>query len=143
VAGRPPTVDLEYEKRLHRLLVELASQRLISSAHDTSDGGLAVALAECCLQEASFIGAQVKLQEDIRPDLLLFGEDQGRVIISLAPQKLQRVVELSKDKGVPCQVLGSVGGEDLTISWPTGRLSVPLKDLFEAWSAGLTRHIQG
>jgi len=143
VAGRPPTVDLEYEKRLHRLLVELASQRLISSAHDTSDGGLAVALAECCLQEASFIGAQVKLQEGIRPDLLLFGEDQGRVIISLAPQRLQRVMELCKNKGVPCQVLGTVGGENLTISWPTGRLSVPLKDLFEAWSTGLTRHIRG
>jgi phosphoribosylformylglycinamidine synthase II len=143
VAGRPPTVDLEYEKSLHKLLAELASQRLISSAHDTSDGGLAVALAECCLQEASFIGAQVKLQEGIRPDLLLFGEDQGRVIISLAPQRLQKVMELCKNKGVPCQVLGTVGGENLAISWPTGRLSVPLKDLFGAWSTGLTRHIQG
>lgn len=143
VAGRPPAVDLAYEKRLHRLLVELAGQRLIASAHDISDGGLAVALAECCLREETFVGAHVELKEDIRPDLLLFGEDQGRVIISLPPQNLQRLMELCKDKGIPCQVLGSVGGEDLTISWPTGRLSVPLKDLFEAWSTGLTRHIQG
>ncbi len=143
VAGSPPTADLEYEKGLHRLLVELTSQRLISSAHDTSDGGLAVALAECCLQEASFIGIQVKLQEEIRPDLLLFGEDQGRVLISLAPQNLQKVEELCQDKNVPCQVLGTVGGKDLTILWPTGRLSVSLRDLFEAWSTGLTRHIQG
>ncbi len=142
VAGMPPPVNLDYEKRLHRLLVNLSRERLITSAHDVSDGGLAVALAECCISNDSPVGATVELREDIRPDFLLFGEEQGRVVLSVRPHGLPSVERLCKEAGIPYQVIGTVGGGNLEVSWSTGRISVPLNRLLEAWGTGLTRYLQ-
>ncbi len=138
VAGAPPPVDLEYEKRLHRLLVELARRELIKSAHDVSHGGLAVTLAECCISGEATLGATVELKEKMRPDALLFGEDQGRVVISLEPPQTGEVEALAAQYGVPFSILGRVGGENLRISWPGGSLEVPLEELKEVWDQGLT-----
>ena len=138
VAGAPPPVDLEYEKRLHRLLVELARRGLIKSAHDVSHGGLTVTLAECCISGEATLGATVELKEKMRPDALLFGEDQGRVVISLEPPQTGEVEALAAQYGVPFSILGRVGGENLRISWPGGSLEVPLEELKEVWDQGLT-----
>ena len=142
VAGKPPAVDLEYEKRLHRLLVTLAREGLISSAHDVSHGGLAVTLAECCISGENPVGARVELKENFRPDALLFGEDQGRVVLSLRPQSLEKVKALSKEYGVPFQVMGTVGGDTLEISWPHGELEVTIQELRDAWNQGLTEFLE-
>ena len=142
VAGKPPAVDLEYEKRLHRLLVTLAREGLISSAHDVSHGGLAVTLAECCISGENPVGARVELKENFRPDALLFGEDQGRVVLSLRPQSLEKVKALSKEYGVPFQVMGTVGGDTLEISWPQGKLEVTIQELRDAWNRGLTEFLE-
>ena len=143
VAGKPPAVDLKYEKRLHRLLVELAKRGLVRSAHDVSHGGLAVTLAESCISGEAPLGARVALKEELRPDALLFGEDQGRVVISLEPGKVAEVETLTSEFGVPFQVVGTVGGSSLKISWPTGRLEVGLDELKEAWDEGLVRLLEG
>jgi len=142
VAGKPPAVDLEYEKRLHRLLVTLAREGLISSAHDVSHGGLAVTLAECCISGEDPVGSRVELKENFRPDALLFGEDQGRVVLSLRPQSLEKVKALSKEYGVPFQVMGTVGGDTLEISWPQGKLEVTTQELRDAWNQGLTEFLE-
>jgi len=141
VAGLPPTVDLEYEKRLHRLLVKLAGERLINSAHDVSDGGLAVAMAECCVSGEEALGARISLGETMRPDALLFGEEQGRVVLSLKTQNLGKVKALADSYGVPCQVMGTVGGETLRISWPGGALEVAVQEMRDAWDQGLTQFL--
>ncbi|HDD53311.1 MAG TPA: phosphoribosylformylglycinamidine synthase subunit PurL [Thermosulfidibacter takaii] len=142
VAGKPPAVDLEYEKRLHRLLVTLAREGLISSAHDVSHGGLAVTLAECCISGENPVGSRVELKENFRPDALLFGEDQGRVVLSLRPQSLEKVKALSKEYGVPFQVMGTVGGDTLEIFWPHGKLEVTTQELRDAWNQGLTEFLE-
>ncbi|MDH3685502.1 MAG: phosphoribosylformylglycinamidine synthase subunit PurL, partial [Myxococcales bacterium] len=80
-AGAPPHVDLAHEQRLHGLLQRGVREGWLRTAHDTSEGGLAVALAECCLTGPERVGAEVSLTDPIRPDALLFGETAGRVVV--------------------------------------------------------------
>ncbi|TMA27663.1 MAG: phosphoribosylformylglycinamidine synthase subunit PurL, partial [Deltaproteobacteria bacterium] len=82
--GVPPEVDLEHERRLADLLVEGVAAGVIASAHDVADGGLAVALAECCFTGPAQVGARVELLDALRPDALVFGESTGRVITATA-----------------------------------------------------------
>ena len=85
VAGRPPRLDLEAERRLHALLAEGAAAGVLVSAHDLSDGGLAVALAECCLAgEEPGLGARLELVSGLRPDVLLFSESPSRAVVSMS-----------------------------------------------------------
>src|SRR5262249_39569991 len=79
--GLPPSLDMQQEKRVQEAIREIVGGGLAESAHDLSDGGLAVALAECCFSAAG-IGAQVDLASDLRPELLLFHEGPSRVLIS-------------------------------------------------------------
>jgi phosphoribosylformylglycinamidine synthase len=115
VAGRPPQVDLAREKSVIHLLLDLSSRGLLHSAHDLSEGGLAVALAECCIQGS--IGAEVTLCADgLRPDALLFGESQGRVVVSVTPDSLQAVMAAARKHAVPAAAIGRVGGRVLRIA---------------------------
>lgn len=115
VAGRPPQVDLAREKSVIHLLLDLSSRGLLHSAHDLSEGGLAVALAECCIQGS--IGAEVTLCADgLRPDALLFGESQGRVVVSVTPDSLQAVMAAARKHAVPAATIGRVGGRVLRIA---------------------------
>ncbi len=106
VKGTPPKVDLEFEKRLIKAMVILAEKGLIKSAHDVSLGGIAVTLCECCANPEGFIGAEVEFKEKIREDLLLFGEDQGRVVISLSKENLDSVAKILEGLNLPFSVLG-------------------------------------
>lgn len=106
VRGMPPAVDLEYEKRLINALVELAEREVVASAHDVSLGGLAVAIAESCMNPEGFVGAEVELNDDIRPDFLLFGEEQGRVVVSLAEERLEELKEIARKHRLPFKVIG-------------------------------------
>src|SRR5678816_4613568 len=88
IAGRPPALDTEREKALQSVVRELVRSRKVASAHDTSEGGLAVALAECCMADAEKpIGAQVSLSVgSVPPHAYLFGEDASRIIVSYSPE---------------------------------------------------------
>jgi phosphoribosylformylglycinamidine synthase len=114
VGGSPPPVDLEAHGHLVDLLVDLAARELVSSAHDVSDGGLAVTLAECCMGDA-YRGEGRGCRVDLRPlggaspAGLLFGEDQGRVVLSVPPRQVQAVLALASRHGVPAADLGDVG----------------------------------
>ncbi len=134
VAGAPPRVSLDYEKRLHKALVEMAQRGIIKSAHDVSLGGVVVALAECCLGERP-VGAQVELPFDIREDFLLFGEDQGVVVVSLSPQKEGQLAECAQKHGIPHTIIGRVGGSTLTIKTAKSALSATLKEMEEAYNS--------
>src|SRR5262249_60386599 len=82
--GVPPEVDLDHERRLADLLVEGVAAGAIASAHDVSDGGLAVAFAECCFTGPARVGARVELLDALRPDALMFGESTRRGIAATA-----------------------------------------------------------
>jgi phosphoribosylformylglycinamidine synthase II len=136
VAGSPPACDLDAAKRLVELLVTGAAQRLFASAHDTSEGGLAVALAECCMMDRERqLGATVDLQPwaHIPIAALLFGEAQNRVIVSttVAPRVLAEAAKL----GVPARVIGRVAAESqsLTIRAGSRLIDAPLARLAAAW----------
>jgi phosphoribosylformylglycinamidine synthase subunit PurL len=117
VAGDAPAIDLAEEKRLHGTLLEAIRAGLVRSAHDCSDGGLAVALAECCLgANGVSMGARISLEPaGLRPDFYLFGEDQSRVVISAAPEKAESLIALCAKNGIPARRIGTVGGERLVV----------------------------
>ena len=142
VKGKPPVVDLEGEKVLQELVRELIREGLLKSAHDISEGGLAVALAECAL--CGERGVEVDLTASLRPDTALFSESQGRAVVSLSPQNLEAVLKLAQDCGVPAAVLGTVGGESLLIRVNGEEVAdVPLVQCSEYYRRGLEWAMKG
>ncbi len=121
VGGAPPPVDLDAERCLVRLLVALAERGLASSAHDVSDGGLGVALAEACLggpYQDEGLGADIQLEETQRelPGVaLLFGEDQARALLSASVDRLPGVLALAREHRVPASPIGTVGARGATL----------------------------
>ena len=132
--GRPPAVDLRAEERLADLLRFLAFEGILHTAHDLSVGGLAVALAEACVQGG--LGADLEI--DSGP-LGLFSESQARVIVAVAPQYAQRVLEEAEAFGVPAAEAGSVEGSGLTVRCDGAQLQAEIEDLHQIWSTALVR----
>jgi phosphoribosylformylglycinamidine synthase len=123
LGGPAPRIDLAAEKRLQGLVLELARARLLSSAHDVSDGGIAVALAECCTtsQAGVHVGATITLPTaggGTPVAAALFGEAPGRVVVSLPRERAIAVLERARDAGVPARELGrtTAGGEDAELA---------------------------
>ena len=122
LVGEMPVLDLALESRLQKLTLELARARMLESAHDVSDGGLAVALAECCTSgttEEPDFGAHIELPAQASAAegvALLFGEDPSRIVVSLAFEKLADVLQAARAAGVPALEIGVTGGEALTIA---------------------------
>ena len=125
--GSLPRLDLSAEARLGSLLRLLVSSRLVASAHDCSEGGLAVALAESCIHSDG-LGVELVAQEDGGVSTMewLFSESASRVIISVDPEHLAEVEERALDHGVPIHRIGRVAGSRLVVS---GVLDLPLSDL--------------
>jgi phosphoribosylformylglycinamidine (FGAM) synthase-like enzyme len=148
--GTPPRCDLEKERDLHNTLRSFIYTGLVKSAHDCSEGGLAVALAESCISQQiaretpRLIGAQVDLSasKDIRFDALLFGETQSRVVISVAPMDAVKVVERAKILGVSATKLGTVGGSDLSIKTSAAELKWATSQLHDLWWNAIGRVMQ-
>ncbi|MFH1576940.1 MAG: phosphoribosylformylglycinamidine synthase subunit PurL [Candidatus Margulisiibacteriota bacterium] len=139
VAGDAPELDLEKEKALQRTVYDAIQQSLINSAHDCSEGGLAVALAECCISNKNkIIGATITIEPQIRPDAELFGESQSRAIVSCNKNNISRIEELAVENGVECFKMGEVGGKNLVIN---SLIDLPLNKLYDEWSKGLTRYV--
>jgi len=115
--GEVPPLDLQFEKRLQDALLELIKFKMVKSAHDVSDGGLAVTLGECCISNRERqLGAEIKIDEILRPDSLLFGETQSRIIISCATRDEQEIESFFARHDVPCAMIGTVGGPSLKIN---------------------------
>jgi phosphoribosylformylglycinamidine synthase len=112
--GPCPEVDAEAERRLVDLLVALAAHKKLASAHDVSDGGLAVALAECAMK--SSVGVEIALDSPVRPSALLFGESTGRALVSFSPGSEAAVAAACDQRKVPLQVIGRTGGDHLRIA---------------------------
>ena len=116
VSGDCPSLDLGQEKLLQKFLVEAAKAHLMESAHDISEGGLAVALAESCiLSEKSHLGAMVEFSSELRPDFLLFGEDQSRVILSVRPERYGKIQTLLNSHNISFAKIGQVEPEAFRI----------------------------
>jgi phosphoribosylformylglycinamidine synthase subunit PurL len=130
LGGRPPVPDLAAEQRLAGLLAAAAAAGLLSAAHDLSDGGLAVALAECCLCGGT--GCRVRLPGD--PFTWLFSESAARAIVAVRPRGQTAFAELRAAHGVPGEAIGRAGGDALAIE---GWFTIPLAELATAHTAVL------
>lgn len=139
--GTPPRIDPERENELHGALRSLIYAGGIKSAHDCSDGGLAVALAECCIsnhvarETPSLLGAEIDLSSygEQRLDSLFFGEAQTRIIVSVKPLDAVKTIERAKLLGIPATRLGTVGGSALSIKTAKGQYTWPVSELHELW----------
>ncbi len=110
LGGRIPRVDLAREKALGELLRQAYQDGTLKSAHDVSEGGLAIAIAECCLL-GSGVGAQIKLDPIDRVDSLLFGEAPGRVVVTATAANARKLEKAATKVGVPTRKLGKVTGD--------------------------------
>jgi phosphoribosylformylglycinamidine synthase len=139
LTGTSPALDLGAEVKLQRAVLELARDRLLSSAHDVSDGGLGVALAECCI--AGRIGCSIELPSIQGASTLqaLFHEEPSRVIVSFPPENRVKVQERCSALGVPFELLGFVGGDTLEIA---DLVEVPVQVLAESHVRALDRIVE-
>jgi phosphoribosylformylglycinamidine synthase len=147
IGGAPPRVDLAAERRLQDLLVEAAGRGLLRSAHDTSEGGLLVALAEAAMggPYAGIVGAELDL-EDYAPgvelDALLYGEDAGRVVVSADPARADAVAELARRHGVPLFRAGRTGGTRLELRAGSRVFTWALESLRKTYFEAIPRRMQ-
>jgi phosphoribosylformylglycinamidine synthase subunit PurL len=117
VSGDAPEIDLDKEKKLHKTILRLIRKRLISSAHDISEGGIITALAECCItDEKNMIGVSVNIPVKEREDFAFFSESQSRIIISVPPEKKEEVEVLLLTMEQPFELIGKVGGNSLEVN---------------------------
>jgi phosphoribosylformylglycinamidine synthase len=166
--GSPPRCDLEAARTLHTTLLGLIQSGLVKSAHDCSEGGLAVCLAESCISQLiaretpRLIGATVDLSlvgressraqksegeqksgldgvSPHRTNALLFGETQSRVVITTKALNAVKVVERAKLMGVPAVQIGKVGGDKLVVKTSAGEFGAPLTELHDAWWNAIAR----
>jgi len=135
VAGRPPALDLTRERAVNKLILTAARGGLLRSAHDCSDGGMLVALAEACLLGGlGMRGPALDPEPPLRLDAALFGESPSRYIISAPSRAMPELQSLARRHHVEIALLGLAGGDVLELE---GQLRVPLADLRLAWEGGL------
>ena len=135
VAGQP-AVDLSLEARVQRCCLRLIQEGILRSAHDCSEGGLAVTLAESAIQGGH--GFRGSFNCHGRWDAALFGEAASRIVVSLAGSSMAALERVCREESVPYATLGTAGGQRFTLP---GLLDLPLADLDDAWRHGLERDL--
>lgn len=142
--GKPPRLDLELESKVQRVVLQAIKNGWIKSAHDCAEGGLAVALAECCI--TGNIGAEVAMVEQFRADALLFGESQSRIIVSTGEDHVAELIRYLTVSGVPFTRLGQVRGTELKLSLvkpgcacgqPQQVINIPVLELERKWRGAI------
>ncbi|MEP6786891.1 MAG: phosphoribosylformylglycinamidine synthase subunit PurL [Acidobacteriota bacterium] len=143
-AGNLPQVDLTQEKLVQDTLLKMADELLLTSAHDCSDGGLAVAVAESCFSSLGrdAIGAKIALQSNnLSPESFLFGESPSRIVISFSPENFEKVRSVAGD--CPFVVIGEVGGDDLNLSLNSETMILSqISELEDAWQDALSSRLE-
>ncbi len=144
-AGRVPRLDFEREKAVHEAVRAMIRSGLVRSAHDCSEGGLTVALAECCVSDKErLLGASVDLgATGVRLDQALFNETQSRIVLSVSAANATAVLSLIAWRGTDVSRIGVVGGRDLKIGVNGSELSWPVRELHEAWFGSIGRTMEG
>ena len=163
--GPPPRVDLAHEIKVQSAARELICEGLVKSAHDCSEGGLAVALAECCFNPSGLLGADVDLENcggsragcagdtPASTEEALFNESQSRIVISVTAENLEKTMSTLRARDVPFQHLGKVGGDrhrkrellggdELRIRADNETFRWPILDLYDNWWNAICRAVE-
>ena len=133
-----PKIDLILEARVQKAVRDAIAQGILRSAHDCSDGGLAVAVAESAI--AGGIGADIPVEVPARWDAGLFGEQQSRIVVTVASEDFQRLEQIAASADVPLMRLGTVGGSHINFG---GICDVSLDLATNAWQFGFERATGG
>ena len=148
-SGAVPAIDLEVERAVQAVCLEAAEAGLLSSAHDCSDGGLAVALAECCFSSLNRVGTGAEvvipasLQHSLPATSMLFSESPSRIILSFPESSLSSVEEISQRHGCAFAIIGRVGGPRLRIEVRGEEaISADIQTLESVWSNSLARKLE-
>ena len=135
-AGEVPYIDLAAEKALQQCLITGAKQGLIQSAHDCSEGGLSVALVESAIQ--GNLGVEIAIEGTISEAAILFGETQSRVVVTVTPEKLEKVIKLAKELQVPVMQIGTVAGSEFNVTYNNKKLiQSSVAELSKPWKESL------
>jgi phosphoribosylformylglycinamidine synthase subunit PurL len=141
-AGDAPAIDLEGERRLQELVLSLNDARLLRSAHDCAEGGLAVCLAECAIGGDDRWGVDIELHDELPVAPLLFGEAQGRIVVTCADGDADRVVAEAAGAGVAAARIGTVGAHAAhfrIVVNGSALIGLPIDNLHEVWSSAIPR----
>ena len=136
VAGRPPALDLARERAVDRLVLAAADNGLLHSAHDCAEGGMLVALAECCLLGG--IGVRcpaIRPEAPLRMEAAFFGESPSRFIVSVSSRAMPELQSLARRHHVEISLLGLAGGDSIEFE---GQFRLPLAEIRQAWEGALT-----
>ena len=133
VSGLVPKLDLDMELKLIEVLLKSSERGIIKSAHDLSEGGLALALCESCFTPQGPMGIEIKVSQSMRKDAILFSESQGRAIVSLDEANLKKLKELTDSVELPMEIIGKVNGTRLYIE---DLIDIPVSRAYNSWANG-------
>jgi phosphoribosylformylglycinamidine synthase II len=144
--GIVPNLDLDLEKRVQATCLKLADEYALKSAHDCSDGGLAVCIAESCFSSLNrkAVGAEIELNDDenLSVESVLFGETPSRIVISFAVDKLEIIEKTAKEHDCPFQIIGKISGANLNIKFnETEVVSGVISELENVWKHSLENQL--
>jgi phosphoribosylformylglycinamidine synthase len=149
--GPTPRIDLIHEVNVQNSVCDLIRAGLVKSAHDCSEGGLAVSLAECCFNPERLFGADVDCSHPVdcsnktSPSdvaTILFNESQSRIVISVAPPNLEKITAILRHREVPFRQLGKVGGDHLRIQMAEQTFRWPVSELYDDWWNAIRRAVE-
>ncbi|MDR5658592.1 phosphoribosylformylglycinamidine synthase subunit PurL [Serpentinicella sp. ANB-PHB4] len=134
--GQVPFLNMALEKRLQKLVLETIEEGLVQSAHDLSEGGLAIALAESAI--SGNVGAKVSLETELRADIALYAESQSRFLITVKKENLTKIKEKISQSESPYTILGEVGGDTLEINVNGDKNTcLPIVEMEDAWRGAI------
>jgi phosphoribosylformylglycinamidine synthase subunit PurL len=141
--GPLPQIDLAHEVKVQNAVRDLIRTGLVKSAHDCSEGGLAVALAECCFNPERLFGTDIVLNAGDTPAAtVLFNESQSRVVISVKPDNLHKAVSILRELDIPFEQLGKVRGDELQIRINDQTFLWPIRELYDDWWNAIRRAVE-
>jgi phosphoribosylformylglycinamidine synthase len=157
--GPPPHVDLAHEIKVQNVIRDLIREGLVQSAHDCSEGGLAVTLAESCFNPERLCGAMIDCSHRPMGDAhaeetnltdashseaatVLFNESQSRILISVASENLEKIISRMSERDVPFQQLGKVGGDELHIRIDEQTFRWRVTEIYDEWWNAIRRAVE-
>ena len=141
--GQPPQIDLQEEKNAHQVCIEAIEKGLLLSAHDISEGGLAVCVAECTFHSKRRMGCTLHLQDQLRSDVLLFGESQSRIVVTVKAENAEALIRLAQDRKVPIMEIGTTGGDRITIHHNEEKIiDLSVQECYRAWKGSIPDNLK-
>ena len=141
--GPPPHVDVAHEIKVQNAVRDLIRESLVQGAHDCSEGGLAITLAESCFNPDRLFGADIALNAGDTPAAtVLFNESQSRIIISVTPENRDNAIAMLRERDVPFQQLGKVGGDELQIRIDQQTFRWRVAEIYDEWWNAIRRAVE-